>query len=111
MAKTTGAAAVKHVVLLLMENRPFDHFFGFAQPFLPNKIDGLTGKECFPTRQASAMPTPLATAAPTHPLDGLTKIMYNTFGHEDKFVSFASPQALAWGEPDQSTGFERLTRT
>ena len=88
--KTTGAAAIKHVVLLLMENRPFDHFFGFAQPFLPNKIDGLTGKECFPTRQASAMPTPLATAAPTHPLDGLTKIMYNTFGHEDKFVSFAS---------------------
>ena len=35
--------ALEHVVLLLMENRPFDHFYGFAQPELKGKIDGLTG--------------------------------------------------------------------
>ena len=49
-AKTPGAAAIEHVVLLLMENRPFDQFYGFAQPVLKGKIDGLTGNECFPTR-------------------------------------------------------------
>ena len=43
------AGAIEHVVLLLMENRPFDMFYGFAQPVLKNKINGLTGKECFPT--------------------------------------------------------------
>ena len=32
-----------------MENRPFDHFYGFAQPHLTEKIDGLTGKECVPS--------------------------------------------------------------
>jgi len=40
---------IQHVVLLVMENRPFDMFYGFAQPVLKNKINGLTGKECFPT--------------------------------------------------------------
>ena len=40
---------IEHVVLLLMENRPFDMFYGFAQPVLKNKINGLTGNECFPT--------------------------------------------------------------
>ena len=90
--KTKGAAAIKHVVLLLMENRPFDHFFGFAQPFLPNKIDGLTGKECFPTHGGGLVEPKTvhaATADPDHPLDTKIQIMYNTFGHEDKYVSFA----------------------
>ena len=43
-AKTTGAIAIEHVVLLLMENRPFDQFYGFAQPELTGNIDGLTGE-------------------------------------------------------------------
>jgi phospholipase C len=40
-------ADIRHVVLLLMENRPFDMYFGFAQKELPG-IDGLTGKESNP---------------------------------------------------------------
>ena len=39
---------IEHVVLLLMENRPFDHFYGWAQPELKHKIDGLDG-QCVPT--------------------------------------------------------------
>eukprot|EP00300_Choanocystis_sp_HF-7_P040613 c7101_g1_i1.p1 GENE.c7101_g1_i1~~c7101_g1_i1.p1 ORF type:complete len:509 (+),score=98.51 c7101_g1_i1:30-1529(+) len=35
---------IKHVVLLLFENRGFDHFFGFAGGQLPG-INGLTGHE------------------------------------------------------------------
>ena len=38
---------IRHVVLLTMENRPFDHYFGFAQTALPG-IDGLTGNESNP---------------------------------------------------------------
>ena len=41
-----GAASngkVDHVVLLVMENRPYDHFFGWAD--LPG-ADGLDGTEC-----------------------------------------------------------------
>jgi len=37
---------IDHVVLLLMENQPFDKFFGFMQEELPG-IEGLTGNECF----------------------------------------------------------------
>ena len=34
---------IKHVIVLMLENRSFDHFFGFAKPFL--NVDGLSGKE------------------------------------------------------------------
>lgn len=46
LASMTMASAfeVEHVVVLVMENRPFDHFFGFAQEQLPG-IDGLSGNE------------------------------------------------------------------
>jgi phospholipase C len=43
LASSTSAATIEHVVLLVMENRPFDFFFGFAD--LPGS-NGLTGKEC-----------------------------------------------------------------
>ena len=33
-------ADIRHVVLLMIENRPFDHYFGFAQQQLKG-IDGL----------------------------------------------------------------------
>ena len=57
-AKTAGAEAIEHVVLLVMENRPFDMFYGFAQPVLTGRIDGLTGKECFPTPTLKTGETP-----------------------------------------------------
>ena len=71
-AKTPGAAAIQHVVLLLMENRPFDHFYGFAQPVLTGKIDGLSGKECFPTRVRSANDTRWAKSAVDLEFDGIS---------------------------------------
>ena len=43
-APTSAAASkVDHVVLLVMENRPYDHFFGWTD--LPG-ADGLNGTEC-----------------------------------------------------------------
>ena len=51
--KSAAQKAIEHVVVLVMENRPFDQFYGFAQPVLTGKIDGLTGEECFPTRATS----------------------------------------------------------
>jgi phospholipase C len=41
---TVGLDNLKHIVVLMMENRSFDHMLGFAA--LPNwQIDGLTGQE------------------------------------------------------------------
>jgi phospholipase C len=41
---TAGLAALKHVVVLMMENRSFDHMLGFAQS-ATWPIDGLKGNE------------------------------------------------------------------
>ena len=38
---------IEHFLVLVMENRPFDHFYGFASSQLGD-IDGLTGEECMP---------------------------------------------------------------
>ena len=75
-----------------MENRPFDQFYGFAQPELVNKIDGLTGNECFPRRAFES--------SPDHPLDGKTQIMYNIYDKEDKYVAFALNDVTPPGEHD-----------
>jgi len=41
---SAGLDNLKHIVVLMMENRSFDHMLGFAQtPAWP--IDGLTGNE------------------------------------------------------------------
>lgn len=42
-APAMAKAPIEHVVLLFMENRPFDHYFGLAD--LPG-ADGLSGHEC-----------------------------------------------------------------
>lgn len=44
---TVGGHKIEHVVVLVMENRPFDHFFGLAGEELPG-IDGLNGSESSP---------------------------------------------------------------
>ena len=155
-----GAAAapppntIEHVVLLLMENRPFDHFYGFAQPHLTEKIDGLTGKECVPSvagsnalREYLAKPRPASNddddgdddeadddgrdddgdddssveddddepdetsivgfRAADHPLDQQTKVLYNDYASEDKFVSFAYTDA----PPGEAAGGHWLRAT
>jgi phospholipase C len=45
--KPAGAKAIKTVVVLVMENRSFDHMLGFMKRLNP-KIDGLTGTESNP---------------------------------------------------------------
>jgi len=40
---------IKHVVVLMLENRSFDHLFGFqGQDFSPQPFEGLTGTEAVP---------------------------------------------------------------
>ena len=136
-----------------MENRPFDHFYGFAQPHLTEKIDGLTGKECVPSVAGSnALRDYLAKAprpagdddadddeadddahdddgdddssveddddepdetstvgfrAADHPLDQQTKVLYNDYAGEDKFVSFAYTDA----PPGEAAGGHWLRAT
>ena len=145
---------IEHVVLLLMENRPFDHFYGFAQPHLTAKIDGLTGKECVPSvagsnalREFLTKPRPASNddddgdddeadddgrdddgdddssveddddepdetstvgfRAADHPLDQQTKVLYNDYASEDKFVSFAYTDA----PPGEAAGGHWLRAT
>jgi phospholipase C len=37
---------IDHVVLLVMENRPYDFFFGFSDYLNERGANGLSGKEC-----------------------------------------------------------------
>jgi phospholipase C len=41
--KNSFLGKIKHVIVLMLENRSFDHFFGFSKPDL--FVNGLTGKE------------------------------------------------------------------
>lgn len=41
--KNSFLGKIKHVIVLMLENRSFDHFFGFSKPDL--NVNGLTGKE------------------------------------------------------------------
>ena len=47
----SGDSPIKHIVVLMQENRSFDHLLGFMMrggPFGDERVDGLTGKECNP---------------------------------------------------------------
>lgn len=44
-----SAAQIKHVIVVMEENRSFDHFLGWLKRDSNPKIDGLTGAECNPT--------------------------------------------------------------
>ena len=144
-----------------MENRPFDHFYGFAPAghLTPEKIDGLVG--CCPWRAfggtsprvCKALREYLAKAprpagddddadddeadddahdddgdddssgeddddepdetstvgfrAADHPLDQQTKVLYNDYASEDKFVSFAYTDA----PPGEAAGGHWLRAT
>jgi len=55
-----GIDALRHIVVLMMENRSFDHMLGFLNATHPN-IDGLTGKEAIPDSNGDMVPVqPLA---------------------------------------------------
>src|ERR1700686_1160019 len=56
----TGLDSLKHIVVLMMENRSFDHMLGSLKAVNPN-IDGITDQLSNPdTTGASVKPLPLA---------------------------------------------------
>ena len=72
MAEGNGLASIEHVVVLMLENRSFDHMLGYlyrdagnvsraGQPF-----DGLTGHESNPDSSGKAVPvSEIAPATPS----------------------------------------------
>ncbi len=58
----TGLDRLKHMVVLMMENRSFDHMLGSLKAVNP-KIDGLTGAEANPDTTAAQNPVPVRPLA------------------------------------------------
>jgi phospholipase C len=83
-----GLDNLKHIVVLMMENRSFDHMLGYMQ--VPG-MDGLTGKETNPDANGQAqsvLPTAAAQAEldpdPDHSWPGVnTQIFGNAQGTDD----------------------------
>jgi phospholipase C len=51
----TGLDRLKHIVVLMMENRSFDHMFGFLRQQVPD-LDGLNGTESNPDTSGKLQP-------------------------------------------------------
>ena len=51
----TGIDQLKHIVVLMMENRSFDHMLGYLKAQDP-RIDGVTGAETNPDTTAAPAP-------------------------------------------------------
>jgi phospholipase C len=58
----TGLDRLKHIVVLMMENRSFDHMLGSLKEVNP-KIDGLTGAEANPDTTPAQNPVPVKPLA------------------------------------------------
>jgi phospholipase C len=58
----TGLDRLKHIVVLMMENRSFDHMLGSLKAVNP-KIDGLTGAEANPDTTPAQNPVPVRPLA------------------------------------------------
>lgn len=43
---TFAASPIKHVVVMMLENRAFDHLLGYYGRDVDKRVDGLTGHEC-----------------------------------------------------------------
>lgn len=69
MANGSGLAAIEHVVVLMLENRSFDHMLGFLYPgnVTPSgqPFDGLTGTESNPG--SNGQPVTVFKIEPTTP--------------------------------------------
>ena len=69
MATATGLAAVDHIVVLMLENRSFDHLLGFLYTDAGNTspagdpYEGLTGSESCPGSDGTAVPVLRLTPA------------------------------------------------
>jgi phospholipase C len=69
VADGNGLASVEHVVVLMLENRSFDHMLGYLYSAAGNvspaghQFDGLTGQESNPGSSGSAVPVSQITPA------------------------------------------------
>src|SRR5437016_13431405 len=57
MPPTTQIRRINHVIVLMLENRSFDHLFGFFKPAAGQQLERLTGEESNlfdPSKPASA---------------------------------------------------------
>jgi phospholipase C len=85
-----GLDALKHIVVLMMENRSFDHMLGYLKQDWP-AIDGLNGNETNPDTNGvlqSVQPTAAAQSEldpdPDHSWEGVNlQIFGNTLGRDD----------------------------
>jgi phospholipase C len=59
----TGLEAIDHVILLMLENRSFDHLLGYLYP-KSNNFDGLDGTEC--NRDAAGYAVSVFKITPQH---------------------------------------------
>src|SRR5580704_1668789 len=86
----TGLDALKHIVVLMMENRSFDHMLGYLKQDWP-ALDGLNGNETNPdTNGALQSVQPVAAAQgeldpdPDHSWPGVNlQIFGNALGQDD----------------------------
>ena len=66
-ARRMSLSSVDHIVVLMLENRSFDHMLGFLYAANANVspagalFDGLTGNESNPDSSANAVPAPTGT--------------------------------------------------
>ena len=60
-----GGNPIQHVVILMLENRSFDHVLGFLKRLNPN-IDGLNGNETNPINPSDPN-SPVVTVSNTAP--------------------------------------------
>lgn len=71
MASTTGLATVDHIVVLMLENRSFDHMLGFLYTDAGNKspagdaFEGLSGSESCPGSDGKPVPVTRLTPGTT----------------------------------------------
>jgi phospholipase C len=85
-----GLDALKHIVVLMMENRSFDHMLGYLKQDWPN-LDGLTGNETNPDTNGDLQQVQNTAAAqseldpdPDHSWEGVNmQIFGNAQGTDD----------------------------
>src|ERR1039458_2994540 len=86
----TGLDSLKHIVVLMMENRSFDHMLGYLKQDWPN-LDGLHGDETNPDNAGQLQPVQPKAAAqseldpdPDHSWEGVNlQIFGNPQGNDD----------------------------
>lgn len=62
----TDWSAIRHIVVLMLENRSFDNVFGYLRPASP-EFDGLDGAQCPGNDGIAPWPTPAGTDCSTTP--------------------------------------------